>query len=262
MTMYAMADAQYQTVYNVLSFALACMMSSTIFFWARVPAVHERYKTALLITGMVTFIASYHYMRIFNSWTESYEYNLKGGPFLTGQPFNDAYRYMDWLLTVPLLLTEIVLVMKVADHEVSGKCMKLGFASGLMILLGYPGELLTQQDQLSGRWFYWSLAMIPFMYVVYTLLIGLSDATEAERDEVIKGKIKMAQWVTVISWLTYPFVYIIPMFGVTGAHAVVGIQVGYCCSDVISKCGVGMLIYQITIAKSKAAQREVLSGGQ
>jgi len=256
MTMYAMTDVQYQTVYNVLSFALASMMASTIFFWARVPSVHEKYKTALLITGLVTFIASYHYMRIFNSWTESYAYTTTGGPNLTGVPFNDAYRYMDWLLTVPLLLTEIVLVMKVPDHEVVGRCLKLGGASALMIILGYPGELKTEADELSGRWLYWCLAMVPFIYVVYSLLIGLKDATESETDSSIKAKIKLAQWVTVISWLTYPFVYIIPMFGASGASAVVGIQIGYCCSDIIAKCGVGIIIYQITLAKSHAAMAE------
>ena len=58
--------------------------------------------------------------------------------------------------------------------------------------------------------------------------------------------------MTVISWCTYPIVYIIPMFGAKGASAVVGIQMGYCVSDVISKCGVGFLIYGITNAKSKA----------
>merc|ERR1711988_1505122 len=108
---------------------------------------------ALLITGMVTFIAAYHYMRIFNSWTESYSYSTAAlNPVLTGKPFNDAYRYMDWLLTVPLLLMEIVLVMNVPENEVVSKCVKLGVSSGLMIILGYPGELLTEADELAGRW--------------------------------------------------------------------------------------------------------------
>jgi len=252
MTMYAMTDVQFQTVYNILSFALASMMATTIFLWFRVSSIHEDYKSALLISGLVTFIAAYHYFRIFNSWDSSYAYNLEGGPNLTGLPFNDAYRYMDWLLTVPLLLMEIVLVMKIDADKVTDQCMKLGVASALMIILGYPGELVTEQSELGQRWKYWTLAMIPFLYVVYTLLVGLQDATAAEKDPVIKGKVQMAQWVTVISWLTYPFVYIIPMFGVSGANAVVGIQVGYCCSDIISKCGVGLIIYQITLAKSKA----------
>ena len=68
-------------------------------------------QTASIISGLVTFLAAYQYMRIFNSWNEAYEY--KGAePVFTGQPFNDAYRYMDWFLTVTLLPMEIVLVIK------------------------------------------------------------------------------------------------------------------------------------------------------
>ena len=64
-----------------------------------------------------------------------------------------------------------------------------------------------------------------------------------------------AQYATVISWLTYPIVYILPAFGLQGANLVVGIQVGYCISDIISKCGVGILIYRITVAKSQRLKR-------
>merc|ERR1712079_216620 len=67
---------------------------------------------------------------------------------------------------------------------------------------------------------------------------------------LIRDLVFRAQWVTVVSWLTYPVVYIFPMLGFKGAQAVVNIQVGYCVSDVISKCGVGLIIYSITSAKS------------
>merc|ERR1711907_787108 len=78
-------------------------------------------------------IAAYHYIRIFNSWVESYKYpaaynNTIQDPQLTGVPFNDAYRYMDWLLTVPLLLIEIVFVMKLSPEETSTKATQLGVA--------------------------------------------------------------------------------------------------------------------------------------
>jgi len=89
-----------------------------------------------------------------------------------------------------------------------------------------------------------------FLYIVYELLVGLAAATNSEADPVIKGKIQTAQVMTVISWCTYPVVYLFPMFGINAAHAVVSIQIGYCASDIISKCGVGLLIYQITYAKS------------
>jgi bacteriorhodopsin len=258
MTMYAMSDLQFQAVYNVLSFALATMMATTMYLWFRSFAVKAQYQSAVLISGLVTFIAAYHYIRIFNSWVAAYDYGpnkIEGGamemkaPTLTGVPFNDAYRYMDWLLTVPLLLIEILLVMKLSEEEYSSKSWSLGLSAALMIATGYYGELVVAGN-LAPRWVCWFVSMGFFLSIVYELLVGLAAATNSETDPVIKGKIQTAQTMTVISWCTYPVVYLFPMLGINAAHAVVSIQIGYCVSDIISKCGVGLTIYQITMAKS------------
>jgi len=245
-----MTPDQYNLVYDILSFSLATMMATTIFLWMRVAGAAERYKSALIISGLVTFIAAYHYMRIFNSWTEAYAWQ-DGTIVATGVPFNDAYRYMDWLLTVPLLLIEIVLVMKLSPEESKSKAITLGIASAAMIIIGYPGELFRDDDDLSIRWKYWCGAMIPFLYIVFTLLVGLSSATNAESNPKVRDLIKMTQIWTVLSWCTYPIVYVFPMMGIEGNNATVAIQLGYSVSDIISKCGVGLLIYQVTMAKSK-----------
>merc|ERR1719401_3262419 len=231
-----MSDLEYQAVYNVLSFSLASMMATTMYLWFRAFAVHDKYQSAVLISGLVTFIAAYHYIRIFNSWVEAYSYSpnkLSGGamdisgPALTGVPFNDAYRYMDWLLTVPLLLIEILLVMKLDAETYSTKAKTLGLFSALMIISGYYGEL-TVTGNLAPRWICWAVSMMFFLYIVYELLVGLSAATESETDPDVKSNIKLAQWMTVISWCTYPIVYLFPMLGITAADAVVSIQIGYC----------------------------------
>jgi bacteriorhodopsin len=253
MTMYAMSDLQFQAVYNVLSFSLASMMATTMFLWFRVSAVKDQFKSAVLISGLVTFIAAYHYIRIFNSWVEAYSYSgvkQGDGPTMTGVPFNDAYRYMDWLLTVPLLLIEILLVMKLDAGTFGTKAWVLGAGSALMIISGYYGELVVTGD-LTPRWVCWFASMSFFLYIVYELLVGLAAATQSEADPEIAGKIKTAQVMTVISWCTYPIVYLFPMLGISAATAVVSIQLGYCASDIISKCGVGLVIYQISYAKSK-----------
>merc|ERR1711957_434998 len=112
-------------------------------------AVQDKYRSAVLITGLVTFIAAYHYMRIFNSWVEAYSYTaggVGGNPVLTGVPFNDAYRYMDWLLTVPLLLMAILFVMNLDPAVMSSKSWTLGIGSALMIVSGYYGELVVTGD--------------------------------------------------------------------------------------------------------------------
>jgi len=252
--MSGISDIQYSLVYDVLSFSLATMMASTIFFWLRVSSAGAKYKGALIITGLVTFIAAYHYMRIFNSWTEAYKWT-DAGLVETGIPFNDAYRYMDWLLTVPLLLVEIILVMNLSPEESSSKSITLGAAAAFMIIIGYPGELVLDKDNLGTRWLYWAGAMLPFLYIVQTLLVGLAGATESERDPSVRDLIKFAQKATVFSWCTYPVVYLFPMLGLEGANVIVFIQMGYSVSDIISKCGVGLLVYQITMAKT-AAEKE------
>merc|ERR1712178_128107 len=93
-----------------------------------------------------------------------------GAPTMTGVPFNDAYRYMDWLLTVPLLLIEILLVMKLPEDVYSSKAQTLGVGSALMIVSGYYGELTVTGD-LTPRWVCWGLSMSFFLYIVYELLV-------------------------------------------------------------------------------------------
>merc|ERR1711904_238374 len=263
----ALTAIEYDLVYNMISFGLASMGASTVFFFLRIGSFHERYKAALCFTGLVTFIAMYHYFRIFNSFEASYtpckvtagtvDYNTcdadKYGYSPTGIPFNDAYRYVDWLLTDPLLLIEIVLVMKLPEAETVQRCTVLGISSALMIINGYPGE--TTGDPAT-RWCFWVLPMIPFTYIVYTLFVGLKESQENQPEEC-REQVKWACWATVFSWCTYPVVYTFPMLlgskeGKHGlsANAVVAVQMGYTVSDIISKCGVGFLVYRIGIAKS------------
>merc|ERR1712124_189346 len=140
--------------------------------------------------------------------------------------------------------------MKLEGDNFSSKAWTLGLGSALMIVSGYYGELVVTGD-LTPRWVCWFLSMCFFLYIVYELLVGLAAATESEGDKEIAAKIKTAQVMTVISWCTYPVVYLFPMLGINAASAVVSIQLGYCVSDIISKCGVGIVIYQITYAKSE-----------
>ena len=248
----AMTYAQWSTVYNALSFGIAGMGIATIFFWLQLRNVSKNYQTAVIITGSVTCIATYHYLRMFNSWVDAFVVKSPGAGqnyevTLSGTPFNDAYRYVDWLLTVPLLLIELVLVMKLPKAETTRLSWQLGLASAAMIALGYPGEI---QDDLTQRWFWWALAMLPFCFVVATLLSGL-DAATSKQPESVKGLVRTARYLTVISWLTYPFVYIIKNMGLKGAAATTYEQVGYSIADVVAKAVFGLVVWSIAAAKSE-----------
>jgi bacteriorhodopsin len=251
---------EWSLVYNALSFGIACMGTCTIFVWLQLPNVAKKFRTALTITGLVTFIACYHYFRIFNSWTDCYSVSTKGDVTTveaTGVPFNDAYRYVDWLLTVPLLLIELILVMQLSAEETSSRCWTLGVASAVMVALGYPGEI---SDDPLQRWTFWFLAMIPFCYVVFTLLTGLEDATRKQPEDVA-GLIRGARMLTVVSWLTYPFVYMVKSIGLAGPLATTLEQVGYSIADIVAKAVFGVMIWKIADSKSRLEEEGSLLKG-
>jgi len=251
--------AEWNAVYNALSFGIAAMGSATVFFWLQIPNVTKHYRTALTITGIVTLIATYHYVRIFNSWVEAFSVkSVNGGDYavaLTGTPFNDAYRYVDWLLTVPLLLIELILVMGLPSAETFKLSTTLGLSSAIMVALGYPGEI---QEEQTARMFWWYCSMVPFCYVVFTLLVGLSDATSKQPSARASSLVSAARILTAVSWCTYPVVYLVKSFGLSGTSATMYEQIGYSVADVVAKAVFGILVWAIAAEKSAIEEQGAL----
>ncbi len=245
--MEALSPAQFALVYNAFSFGIATFAAATLFFWFGRSQVSHHYKTAITVTGLVTFIAFYHYWRIFESWGQAYEM-ANGVVVATGIEFNRAYRYVDWLLTVPLLLIELILVMRLSQSETVSKSLKLGGAAALMILLGYPGEVSAGID--STRMLFGVLSMIPFLYIVYSLYSSLSDAI-ARQPEAVRGLIRLARNLTVVSWFFYPVVYFLPfVLRMSGGTSMAVIEMGYTIADITAKAVFGLVIYAIAVRKS------------
>jgi bacteriorhodopsin len=238
---------EYNLVYNAFSFTIAVMGAATLFAFFGRSQVAPHYKTALTLTGLVTLIACYHYFRIFNSWDAAYTL-MNGKVTSTGIAFNDAYRYVDWLLTVPLLLVELVLVMRLPRVETIRKGTLLGCLAAVMVILGYPGQIATDN---ATRWTFWALAMIPFLVIVYELFVGLEDSMTKQPDQV-RGLVSGARWLIVVSWCFYPIVFILPMVGGDGPVAIAGVQIGYSIADIVAKAVLGVLIYLIAVGKSDA----------
>jgi bacteriorhodopsin len=198
---------------------------------------------------LVTFIALYHYWRIHESWQGAYQM-VNGVVTATGADFNRAYRYVDWLLTVPLLLIELILVMRLPQAETVSRSIKLAGAAALMILLGYPGEISGGVD--STRLLWGALSMVPFLYIVSSLFSGLDDAIEGQLESV-RGLVRLARNLTVASWFFYPTVYFLPfVLALDGGTTAAAIEVGYTLADITAKAIFGLVIYAIAVRKSEA----------
>jgi bacteriorhodopsin len=223
------------------------MLATTIYTLVSQPRVLAKYRTALVMSSMVTFIAGYHYLRIFDSFKHASE----GGKVLldgSQDAFNEAYRYVDWLLTVPLLLVEVIAVLALAKEVSRSLIMRLVPASAAMIALGYPGEISSDQNT---QVLYGVLSTLPFIYILYVLFVELGKSLERQPAGVAEtiGRLRL---LLIATWGVYPIAYIFNIVGDQTASSFVTVQVGYTIADILAKCVFGLTILKIAKMKSVA----------
>jgi bacteriorhodopsin len=247
----ALSADQFGIVYNILSFGLVSMLACTVYTLVSQSRVLPKYRTALVMSSMVTFIAAYHYMRIFNSFEDSFNHETGALSVGTGHgAFNEGYRYVDWILTVPLLLVEVVAVLALAKAAASSLITRLVPASAAMIALGYPGEISTDNNT---KVLWGVLSTIPFLYILYVLFVELSKSLDRQPAGVAAtvGRLRL---LLIATWGVYPIAYLLPILGQDALDpaAFVNRQIGYTIADVLAKCVFGLTILKIAKMKSVA----------
>ena len=226
-------DAQLnQLVYNALSFGTAVMLGAFVYFLTQMNSVAKQYRNGVAVSAVVVGIAGYHYFRMWSGWAEG--------------TVNEGYRYADWLITVPLLVIELLIVLGVTAERRKKLMTTLVPATVLMIGLGYPGETSANE---TTKWTFWILSMIPFLYILFTLSGELKAAKSRETGAVSKS-INNATKILLVTWLVYPIAYLIPVVFTVSDGAEAGRQVAYTIADITAKALYGLMILNIAKARS------------
>ncbi len=241
-----LSENQFDLVYNSFSFVIACMGAAFLFFLLSRSKVAPRHQLAITISTIVVAIAAYHYIRIFDSWNSAFE--LVNGEYLQIAPFNEGYRYVDWLLTVPLLLAELVIVLKLNKSTTRSLIARLTVAAVLMIGLGWPGEIADPDT--AARTIWGIASTIPFLYILYVLFIELGKSLNRQSAGVRK-LVDGLRYIILATWGVYPIAYLLPQIIDNQATAEVARQVGYSIADVLAKPLFGLLVFAIAVAKSR-----------
>lgn len=228
------------------------MLACTVYTLVSQSRVLPKYRAALVMSSMVTFIAAYHYFRIFNSFNDS---SMKQAVTIgTSQgSFNEAYRYVDWILTVPLLLVEVIAVLGLAKSASQSLIWRLVPASAAMIILGYPGEISTHNGT---KVLFGVLSTLPFLYILYVLFVELTKSLDRQ-PEGVAATVSRLRLLLIATWGVYPISYLLPILIKNPtvsqmANLFVGRQIGYTIADVLAKCVFGLTIYKIAKMKSVA----------
>ncbi len=218
------------------------MMAASVFFFFELNNVPQKWRTSVLVSGLITFIAAvhYYYMR---------SYNLETGESPT------FFRYVDWILTVPLMCVEFYLITKKAGAK-AGLLWKLIFASVVMLITGYFGETMDRAHSVL-----WGvISGAAYFYIEYLIWFGeVASLAQTAGPSVAKAT-RILAWFVLVGWAIYPLGYILGtpggLFGMTFVSdpkdAAVAMDIVYNIADAINKIGFGLVIY--TLAKSDSNQ--------
>ncbi len=208
------------------------MMAASVFFFFEVGNTDAKWRTSVLISGLITFIAAvhYYYMR---------DYNLATGE----SPV--FFRYVDWLLTVPLMCVEFYLITRKAGAKMS-LLWKLIAASVFMLVTGYIGEAIYPTETQSWIWGF--VSSIGYFYIVYLIWFGEVAQLANKAGEAVRKANRALAWFVLVGWAIYPIGYIAGtaggLFGVPVLSGL-SLDVVYNIGDAINKIGFGLVIYAL-----------------
>ena len=218
------------------------MMAASVFFFFELGNTEKKWRTSILVSGLITFIAAVHY------------YYMRGYNMETGQS-PTFFRYVDWLLTVPLMCVEFYLITKKAGAKI-GLLWQLIFASVVMLVTGYFGETIYKdQSVLWGV-----ISGLAYFYIVYLVWFGeVAKLATAASPAVAKAN-KTLGWFVLVGWAIYPLGYILGtpggLFGMVLVDDVAAAQhamdIVYNIGDAVNKIGFGLVIYSLAQSEKTA----------
>lgn len=223
------------------------MFAASIFFFFERGQVDGKWKTSLLVSGLITAIAAVHY------------YYMRDYFAATGKT-PVALRYIDWTLTVPLMCLEFYLLLKPAGAKASFM-WKLIAASVVMLVAGYIGEAFvpvnadgSAGEGATGHSVLWGvISTLGYVYILYSAWFGEAKqlAASSNSTAVQKG-IKALAWFVLVGWAIYPIGYMAMPGGwlsgvITNPESV---NLFYNIADAVNKIGFGLVVYSIATSES------------
>ena len=218
-----------------ISFWLISMalVASTAFFFLETARVAPKWKTSLVVSGLVTFVAAVHYFYMRDVWVA------------TGDT-PTVYRYIDWLITVPLLMIEFYLILRAITNVSGGVFWRLTIGTLIMLVGGYLGEAGYINVTVG-----FIIGMAGWAYILYEIFAGEAGKVAADDAPAsVKSAYSTMRWIVTIGWAIYPLGY---FFGyMAGGASMESLNIIYNLADVLNKIAFGVIIWNVAVTESEA----------
>lgn len=220
-----------------ISFWLISMalVASTAFFFLERDRVVGKWKTSLTVSGLVTLVAAVHYFYMRDVW------------IVTGST-PTVYRYIDWLITVPLLMIEFYLILSAIAKVPSGVFWRLLIGTLVMLVGGYVGEA-----GYVGVWPAFIVGMAGWFYILYEIFLGEASKINANQAPAsVQSAFKTMRLIVTFGWAIYPLGYFFGyLSGADPVESMKALNIVYNLADVLNKIAFGIIIWSVAVSESE-----------
>lgn len=212
------------------------MLAATVFFFLEMRSVAPKWRTSLLVSGLITLIAAVHYYYMRDFWVET-----------STSP--TEFRYIDWILTVPLMCVEFYLILKAFGAKI-GLLWKMIFYSLVMLIFGYLGEaVFTSKSVLMAI-----LSTLGYAGILYEIWLGSAKKlANNSNNPVLQKAFTALAWFVLVGWAIYPIGYMAGTEGgwLTGTFLNGNMDIIYNIGDAVNKIGFGLVIYSLAVSATQ-----------
>ena len=214
----------------------AAMLASTVFFFVERDQVNGKWKTSLTVAGLITGIAFWHYLYMRGVWVDT-------GATPT------VFRYIDWLLTVPLQMVEFYLILAACTNVAGSLFKKLLGGSLVMLGFGFMGEA-----GLMAAWPAFIVGMAGWLYMIQVLYMGEGKAAVTTASPAVNSAYNAMMLIIVVGWAIYPLGYAAGYLMGEGSNVYAqNLNLVYNLADFVNKILFGLVIWHVAVKESSAA---------
>lgn len=206
------------------------MFAATVFFFLERGSVDGKWKTSLLVSGLITMIAAVHY------------YYMRDYYLMTEGESPTEFRYIDWTLTVPLMCVEFYLLLRPYGAKITTMWLLI-LASVEMLVTGYIGEAIDPDNTIL-----WGvLSTIGYLYIVYEATMGSIKklADQSDNPNVVQA-VRLLRNFVLVGWAIYPIGYM-AMEGNLLDGMGLDLDLIYNIGDAVNKIGFGLVVYSVAV---------------
>ena len=239
---------QYTLGSLILMVSYGACFAFMLFFLMSVQNLAPRYRLVPILSAVVMASAGLSLLQEFSLWKDSYAF-VDGlyRPLAENETFTNAYRYGNWTITVPILLTQLAIALGLRQGEIQRRSLRMGVPAVLMIWTGLYGQFgevgdfshLNLWGVVSSIFFLWLI-----LEVRQTLIAGISSTPD-----ILKPWPNNLWWFFLATWGLYPIAYALPQLGAT-AEIVIARQGIYSLADIASKLIYGIILARFVLRRS------------